>query len=140
MPTTKQRTDFTGTIIEESLADRSVLDGLKIVSTEIEPVTKEHKTPWIKQWTMHKVEVPAEIASETADKMSKALDGEHEWYADYNTDAEHYIIYRDKVFHITDRSDKEQYDKAAEYGISIGIPAYQVDFSPHVKQWERKNT
>jgi hypothetical protein len=129
--------NFTGIIIEESLADKSVLDGIRIISTEVEPVSDSHKTPWIKQWTMHKVEVPTEIAAELADKISKNLDREHEWYADYNNDKEHYIIYRDKVFHITDRSDKTQYDKAAEYGVSIGIPAYQVDFSPHVKQWAR---
>ena len=131
--------DFTGIIVEESLEDKSALDGVKILSTEIEAVTEDHKTPWIKQWTMRRVEVPAEIAAEFAEKISRALDKSHEWYADYNTDAEHYIIYRGKVFHITDRSDKAQYDRAAEYGISIGIPAHQVDFSPHVVKWTRSN-
>lgn len=42
-----------------------------------------------------------------------------------------------KVFHITNRSAKGQYDAATAYGISVGIPAYQVDFSPHITQWER---
>jgi hypothetical protein len=129
--------NYKGVIIEESLADVSVLNDVRIVSTKIEPVTEEHKTPWVKQWTLHDVEVPAEKAAEVAEKISKALDHEHNWYADYKTDAEHYVIYNDKVFHITDRSDKKQYDEASEYGISIGIPAYQVDFSPHMAQWER---
>lgn len=129
--------NYKGVIIEESLADKSVLNDIKILSTKVEPVTEEHKTPWVKQWTLHDVEIPAEKATEIAEKISKALDREHNWYADYKTDTEHYVIYRDKVFHITDRSDKKQYDEATKYGISIGIPDYQVDFSPHIQQWQR---
>lgn len=129
--------NFTGVIIEESLTDKAVLNDVKIVSTKVEPVTEEHKTPWVKQWTLHDVEIPADKAAEVAEKISKALDREHNWYADFKTDKEHFVIYRDKVFHITDRSDKAQYDEATKYGISIGIPDYQVDFSPHITQWER---
>ncbi len=129
--------NFTGVIIEESLKDKSVLGDVKILSTEIEPATEEHKTPWIRQWTMHTVEISAEHAAEVAERISRALDPEHNWYADYKTDKEHYVIYLNKVFHITDRSVKDQYDEATAYGISLGIPAYQVDFSPEVKQWER---
>ena len=32
---------------------------------------------------------------------------------------------------------QEKYDEAKKYGISIGIPEYQVDFHPEVKEWER---
>lgn len=129
--------NFEGIIIEESLTDTSVLKDVKILSTKVEPVTEKHKTPWVKQWTLHTVEVPANKAAEVAEKISKVLDKEHDWYADFKTETQHYVIYTGKVFHITDRSDKKQYDEATEYGISIGIPDYQVDFSPHLKQWER---
>lgn len=128
---------FNGVIVEESLTDNSVLIGVNIISTKVEPVTEKHKTPQVKQWTLHTVEIPEEKAATAADKISKALDKEHDWYADFKTDTEHYVIYADKVFHITDRADKKQYDEATAYGISIGIPDYQVDFSPHLKQWER---
>jgi hypothetical protein len=129
--------NFTGVIIEESLTDTSVLGDVKVVSTKVELVTEAHKTPWVSQWTLHDVEIPAEKAAEVAEKISKALDPEHNWYADFKTDREHFVIYRNKVFHISDRADKAQYDEATKYGISIGIPDYQVDFSPHVTQWER---
>lgn len=129
--------NFKGVIIEESLVDASILDDIKIVATKVESVTEGHKTSWVKQWTLHDVEIPPEQAAELAERISKALDHKHSWYADYKTDTEHYVIYRDKVFHITDRSDKKQYDEATAYGISLGIPDYQVDFSPHIKQWER---
>ncbi len=128
---------FNGIIIEESLTDNSVLNDVNIISTKVEPVTEKHKTPWVKQWTMHTVEIPTDKVDEVAKKISKALDKEHDWYADFKTETEHFVIYTDKVFHITDRTDKKQYDEANEYGISIGIPDYQVDFSPHLKQWER---
>ncbi len=36
---------FQGIVIEESLADRSVLDDIEIISTNVEAVTERHKTP-----------------------------------------------------------------------------------------------
>lgn len=129
--------DYEGVIIEESLVDTSLLKDVEIVSTEVEPVTEEHKTPWVKQWTMHTVKIPTNSAGAVAEKISIALDKEHNWYADFKRDTDHFIIFRDKVFHITDRSSKEQYDEATRYGMTLGIPDYQLDFSPHIKQWER---
>ena len=129
--------DFQGIIIDESLVDKLVLDDVRIVSTKVELVTKNHRTPWVKQWTMHEVKVDSKGAEQVAERISKALDSKHQWYADFKTDKEHYIIYRDKVFHVTNRSDKMQYEAATKYGISLGIPDYQVDFSPHISQWNR---
>jgi len=127
---------FVGVIIEESLENKDVLKKLKIVKTIVEEVTEAHKTPWIKQWTLHTVEIPENKADEIARELSRALDSKHNWYADYKNETTHYIIFREKVFKI-DRTSKEQYEGATKYGISIGIPPYQVDFSPHVKEWKR---
>lgn len=129
--------NFSGVIIEESLIDKTVIADAIIISTRAELVTEKHNTPWVTQWTMHTVEIPAEDAASFAQKISRALDDTHSWYADFKNETEHYVIYPNRVFHITDRSDAHQYDEATQYGIAIGIPAYQVDFSPHVKQWER---
>jgi hypothetical protein len=128
--------NFIGVIIEESLENKDILKNIKILSTEIEQVTEEHKTPWIKQWTLHSVEIPEEQADETAKIISQALESEHNWYADFKNKSTHYIIFRNKVFKI-DRTSKEQYDEAKQYGIALGIPEYQVDFHPEVKEWER---
>lgn len=43
--------DYEGVIIEESLENKAVLGEVKVINTKIEPVTVEHKTPWVKQWT-----------------------------------------------------------------------------------------
>jgi len=44
------------------------------------------------------------------------LDTEHSWYADFTK--------------------KEQYTDVTKFGVSLGIPDYQLDFSPHIKEWE----
>ncbi len=128
---------FEGVIIEESLENKGILKKVKITKTKTEIVTKDHKTPWIKQWTLHTIDIPEKKADGIAEALSESLDSKHPWYVDFKNKAFHYIIFRDKVFKI-DRSKKEQYDKAVRYGISLGIPDYQLDFSPAIKEWERK--
>jgi len=128
--------DYKGVIIEESLENKDILKDVKILETKVEEVVEEHKTPWIKQWTLHTVEISENQVVGVAEKISKALDSEHNWYADFKNDTHHYIIFRDKTFFV-DKQSKEQYDEAKKYGISLGIPEYQVDFHPEVKEWER---
>lgn len=101
------------------------------MKTEVEAVVAEHKTPWLKQWTLHTVEIGETEAEAVANDLAKALETEHSWYADFKNEATHYIIFRNKVFKI-DRTSKEQYNEAKVYGIALGIPSYQVDFHPVV--------
>jgi len=128
--------NYKGVIIEESLENNDILKSINILSTKVEPVVEKHKTSWLKQWTLHSVEILENQADSIAEEISTALDSEHSWYADFKNETTHFIIFRNRVFKI-DRTSKEQYDKAKEYGISLGIPPYQVDFHPEVKEWER---
>ena len=128
--------NFIGVIIEESLEDREILKKVKIIKTKVEKVTEKHKTPWIKQWTLHTVEIAENQADMVAKELCKSLDSQHAWYADFKNDNIHFILFRDKIFKIN-RTHKEQYEEATKYGLSLGIPKYQVDFSPQVKEWER---
>ena len=128
--------NFVGVIIEESLENKDVLKKVKILKTKIEKCTKKHQTPWIKQWTLHTVEISENQANNVAKELSKALDSRHQWYADFKNNSYHYIIFRNRIFFI-ERKSKEQYDQAKNYGISLGIPDYQVDFHPDIKQWQR---
>ncbi|MBI2499594.1 hypothetical protein HYV88_05110 [Candidatus Woesearchaeota archaeon] len=129
-------TNFNGVIIEESLEKKEILKKVKILKTEVEQVTEEHKTPWIKQWTLHTVEILETQADKIAKELSEALDSKHSWCADFKNEEIHYIIFRNRVFKIN-RKNREQYNEAMQYGVLLGIPAYQVDFSPYVKEWER---
>lgn len=107
-----------------------LLKQIKILSTKIEPVVEKHKTPWISQLTLHKVEIEANKAEDFANVLSHEIETSHSpWYIDYKNDKRHFIIYPNKVFKI-DLLDGDAYKKAKEYGISLGIPEYQVDFTP----------
>ena len=118
--------DYRGVIIEESLGDKSVLSKVKITETKVEPITSEHKTPWLKQWTLHTVEIPEEKGDEIARDISRSLDNEHtSWYADYKNENYHCIIYSGKVFKV-DLQNPVLYKDAKEFGFSIGIPEYQL--------------
>jgi len=128
--------NYKGVIIEESMEDNSIIKELKVINTEVESVTDNHQTPWIQQWTLHTVEIQENQADNIAKKLSEILDSEHNWYADFKNDNFHYVIFRDKIFKV-DRSKKEQYDEITRYGVNLGIPNYQLDFSPQIKEWER---
>ncbi len=126
---------YQGVIIEESLGDKAVLGGVKIIKTKVSPTTEKHRTPWVKQWTMHAVEVAEEDADKVAEQLSEDLDKEHAWYADFKNESYHYIIYRGKVFKV-DLKNPTLYKDAKEFGIALGIPEYQVDFAPGDKIFE----
>ncbi len=123
--------NYKGVIIEESLDDKSCLKDLNIISTKVERVTKAHKTPWLKQWTLHTVEIDENEAKSKALQLSNALEKEHPWYADFKNRQFHYIIFKGKVFKIN-RSTPSKYKKVTEYGVGLGIPDYQLDFSPEI--------
>ncbi|MBI4004884.1 hypothetical protein HY358_01975 [Candidatus Roizmanbacteria bacterium] len=110
---------------------------VKIIETKVEPVIAKHKTPWLKQWTLHTVEIPEEEAEKIAQEISKSFDPAHpHWYADYKNDKYHFIIFAGKVFRV-DLQNPTLYESAKEYGLSIGTPEYQLDFAPKDKIWER---
>lgn len=125
--------NYIGTIIEKSLTDTSIIKDVKILSTEVKQVKESYKTPWLKVWTLHKVEISENKVDEISEKISHSIDCSHDhpWYADYKNPKWHYIIFPNKIFKIDRRSDS-QYAEARKYGISLGIPEYQVDFSPDI--------
>jgi len=128
---------YRGTVIEESLNDLSALDDLKIIKTDIEPATFEHQASNIKKWTLHRVEIPLEIVDRVAKKISDSISTENgPWYADFKTGARHYIIFSGRIF-IIDRSDRKQYENARQYGVKLGIPEHQLDFSQDIKEWQK---
>ena len=120
-------TNFNGVIIEESLENKDVLKKVKILSTKVVQVVKEHETPWLLQWTLHTVKISDTKAEEIAEEISKSLDRNHggSWYADFKNETHHYIIFPNKIFFI-DQKSKEKYAEAKRYGISLGIPARQL--------------
>jgi hypothetical protein len=134
-PGKNNQMNYKGVIIEESLENKDILNKISILATKKEIVTEKHKTPWIRQWTLHTVEIDLDSAEEIAREISKSLDSIHDWYADFKNDKSHYVVFRNKVFKID--LAKPKYRDAMEYGIKHGIPWYQLDFSPEVEEWKR---
>ncbi len=121
---------YKGVIIEESLEDKGILRQFKVIKTRTEKVAVSHKTPWLRQWTLHVVEIPDDEAEEKAQLLSRSIDHthNHSWYVDYLNDAMHYIIFPGKIFRVN-RSRPAEYEAVRAYGIKLGIPDYQLDFS-----------
>jgi len=123
--------DYRGVIIQESLYGTEVLREVQILETRVSRVTERHKTPWLKQWTLHTVRIPKAKATSVAREISRSLDESHggSWYADFRNDRFHFIVFRDKVFKVDTRMPAE-YERVRRYGRKLGIPEYQLDFTP----------
>lgn len=120
--------NYKGVIIEESLVDKRVLDEITILKTRIEKVTPKHKTPWLTQWTLDTVELPEIGIDAIAQNLSNSIETTHSsWYLDFKNEKYHFIVFPHKVFKVSFEN-RQQYKEAREYGISIGIPSYQLQF------------
>ncbi|MFN8016178.1 MAG: hypothetical protein U0R17_06205 [Acidimicrobiia bacterium] len=126
---------FRGVIIEESLCDKKILDRFNITDTKIEPVEQNHMTPWLTQWTLHDVYVDESDVLELSELLSENLEEDY-WYADFKDEKSHYIIFNKKIF-IVNKEDPSQYKPVVSYGLELGIPRYQLDFSPDISDWQR---
>ncbi len=126
--------DYKGVIIEESLEDKGILKDVRIVETKVSQVTERHKTPWLAQWTLHTVMIPFDKSDWVANEISRVLDRNHggSWYADFRNDKFHFIVFRDKIFKV-DTGSPQQYEEVRKYGRNLGIPEYQLDFTPPEK-------
>ena len=128
--------NYKGIIIEESLENKDVLKKISILDTKVEKVTENHQTPWIKQWTLLSVEMSEDIIESITNEISESLDSEHNFYVDFKNNKFHFIIFKNRIFKV-DRSKPNQYNHPINYGLSLGIPNYQFDFSPYIKEWKR---
>lgn len=129
--------NYKGDIIEESLADKATLKNVNIIATRVETVTPDHKTPWLRQWTLHAIDVPEDNAATVAENLSHTIETEHSnWYIDFKNETTHYVIFPGKIFKVN-RSRPEEYKPVVSYGAKHGIPRHQLDLSPEIAYWER---
>ncbi len=119
--------NFKGVVIEESLENKEILNSLKIISTKVEKVTEAHKTPWLKQWTLHTVEIPSGSMDRISDELKNSLEKEHNWFMHFWKEYLLIVIFKDKIFKLP-KDDKKTWQPAIAHGISLGIPKYQLNF------------
>lgn len=102
-----------GTIVENSLADKSILKSLKVEHT------------WkSSNWTLHSVLIKPEQLSELAHSLADGPWYTHFW--ELGKDSIH-VVFKDRQFEI-DARDKSTWDQAIAYGKTLGIPEEQLDF------------
>lgn len=120
---------YIGVIVDESLTDTGLLADVKILKTEVEPVTAEHQTPHLQRWTLRTVEVAASAIDRVAEKVSRSLDTKNgHWYADFKNYRFHYVVFPSRIFKV-DRQNPAEYEAVKHYGLGLGIPKQQLDFS-----------
>jgi|SRR3989344_4636996 len=102
-----------GTIVENSLADKSILQKIKV-----------EKTYQSGSWTLYDVLVN----ENTIPELAKAL-GIGPWYIhlwELGQD-DVLVVFKEKIFKMK-YSDKTTWQDAVSYGLSLGIPKEQLDF------------
>lgn len=102
-----------GTIVENSLRDKSILDTVLINRT------------WTSgSWTLHDVEIEEDAAFEIGTYLN---DGP--WYIHFWQPGQDdvLVVFKDRHFW-TKHSDKATWSDAIEYGKALGIPEQQLDF------------
>ena len=102
-----------GTIIENSLFDKSILDEIKIESTRQSG-----------DWILHNVQIDENQIT----RLSQAL-ADGPWYIHLWEPGKDIVtvVFKNKTFTIK-FSDKATWADAVAYGKSIGIPKEQLDF------------
>lgn len=78
-------------------------------------------------WTFVDFEAPDERADEVAGALAEALRPDDGWYADFQVDGDHVVVFAGKIFRYT-KGDHPAREEAVAYGRSIGIPEHQLDW------------
>jgi hypothetical protein len=115
-----------GLLIKESLADTSALALVHITKTELWQASNTAEYQPV-LWTALSFEAGDHQADTIAEKLSEALKPQG-WYINASTVAHVYVIFPNKVFKYH-KGDSIQRAEAKQYGRSIAIPEYQLDWS-----------
>lgn len=103
---------YKGIIVEQSLTDKAILNSFDVIKRNVIDA---------QNW----VETTVFVTEEQIEKLSSLLrDG---WYMHFWCGRSVKVIFKNKVFKIN-YDDKSTWESAVEYGMSIGIPAEQLDF------------
>ncbi|AJA47058.1 hypothetical protein CPAST_c09580 [Clostridium pasteurianum DSM 525 = ATCC 6013] len=108
--------EYIGIIVEESLNDNRILNGLDIKKIHI----TNHNNPK-DRWHMYEVNVSKEEIGE----LSKHIIGD--WYMHFWENTNIVAIFKDKIFEF-DYENKSTWDKVLKYGRSLGLPEGELDF------------
>jgi hypothetical protein len=105
---------YKGIIVKESLIHAEILDRYEVINIE----TTSGENPW----HVYVVMVPEEDFGLIAGNIKS-----NAWYAHFWKGHDVVVIYKDKIFRAS-YDDKPSWQSILDYGLSLGIPAEQLDF------------
>lgn len=108
--------EYKGTIVEESLNDNRILNDFKIVDFRI----SRDENP-ADRWHLYTVMVSHEDIIHLSENMKP------KWYAHFWKDRDVIAIFHGQKFEFN-YDDRSTWKEAIDYGLSMGIPAKQLDF------------
>jgi len=103
--------EYHGTIVEQSLTNKDVLNELIIL-----------RTYTAGDWMLYDVGI-----DESSIKTIQSAMSDDPWYMNFWNDSKIVCVFKNKTFKM-ERSDKNTWKDAINYGIAIGIPKEQLDF------------
>ena len=115
-----------GLLLKESLNNLSVLDTLRITKTEtwnVQNATADQPS----LWTALSFEQDDDLDNLVAEQLSQSIKPKG-WYVNASTDTCVYVIFPKKVFKYP-IGDREQGEKAKQFGRLLDIPENQLDWS-----------
>ncbi|WBO69036.1 hypothetical protein [Streptomyces camelliae] len=117
-----------GVLIAESLRLGTELAGVplhitKIARVEVNNAAAEQP----QQWTLLDFAAEEADAERLAEQLAACLAPTGGWYVNYNTTAEAFVVFADKIFRYP-RKEAEGRRQAQDYARSIGIPEPQLDW------------
>ncbi|MEK9156031.1 MAG: hypothetical protein AAB360_01875 [Patescibacteria group bacterium] len=105
-------------IIEESLADKTVLENYNILNTKIDD-----------DWHLHIIKIPEPEAAIKKIQPAMVSNEPYYWHI-FDEGKTLIVVFRDRVFRL-DPNDQTAWREAAEYGAAkMNISAEQLDFYP----------
>ncbi|MEM2974753.1 MAG: hypothetical protein QW112_03990 [Candidatus Micrarchaeia archaeon] len=108
--------EFVGYVVEESLDDNRILNGLQVINIKITDESDPNK-----RWHIYK------IAADKAEIEKLWLHLKQGWYMHFWKGENITVYFKGKKFEIFGRY-KSTWEPVIEYGKLIGIPEEQLDF------------
>lgn len=111
--------EYHGIIISESLPDRSILNGVRILGSK--------RTG---SWTLLRVGIESKQLKNIIQLVQRNLLTESgiPYYAHFYREGELIVVFPRRVFYL--KPDRETWAPVVSYGKSLGIPENELDFTP----------
>jgi hypothetical protein len=121
--------ELSGVLISESLRVGGELSGVPLrVSRIWRGVAGSATADQPPHWTLMEFEAPAAEAGGLATALAGCLAKDGGWYANFNTDAESFVVFADQIFRYP-RGDPDGRAEAAAYARTVGVPEPQLDWA-----------